>query len=488
MRSISIYTITRNQNLSSLSKLERQLSDREHFLKIREWELESMKSLVHRLEAHMDNVYSLRFFYSYQIPRLGKEFDLLQIKEDQIINIELKSGVVSDEAIRKQLMQNRYYLSVLGCTIQSYTYISSQDRLVRLTNHDHIADADWKDLCRALQKESDDYRRDIDDLFQAELYLISPVSEPARFLKKEYFLTSQQRDIQRQILKKLRIGRYGYFCFTGLPGTGKTLLLYDIAMKLSRRQKVLIIHCGNAGSEWKILHERLRRIDFLADDQLTEEVSLEAYSAVLVDETHLLSAEKLQILLKQYNGHFPLIFSSDSEDAICPDELGTDTIKLIENLPEIHMFHLTNRIRTNAELSSFIQNMMHYTGRKTANFYPHVSAVYANDEGEAEMLLKDYTSQGYQYRPLVCTRYHEMEMTAVRDTKCLVTVLDDRYYYDKNGYLRSRYSCEGKESEVRSLFHQLNQAKEELSIIVKQNEDVYETLLTLLQPGNLKWQ
>ena len=104
------------------------------------------------------------------------------------------------------------------------------------------------------------------------------------------------------------------------------------------------------------------------------------------------------------------------------------------------------------------------------------------------MLLKDYTSQGYQYRPLVCTRYHEMEITAVRDTKCLVTVLDDRYYYDKNGYLRSRYSCEGKESEVRSLFHQLNQAKEELSIIVKQNEDVYETLLTLLQPGNLKWQ
>ena len=483
MRSISIYTITRDQNLSSLSKLERQLSGRGYFLRIREWELESMKSLVRRLEAHMDNVYSLRFFYSYQIPRLGKEFDLLQIKENQIINIELKSGVVSDEAIRKQLMQNRYYLSVLGCTIQSYTYISSQNRLVRLTNHDHIVDADWNDLCRALQKESDDYQGNIDDLFQAELYLISPVLEPARFLKKEYFLTSQQRDIQRQILKKLRTGRCGYFCFTGLPGTGKTLLLYDIAMKLSRRQKVLIIHCGNAGNEWKILHERLRRIDFLADDQLTEDVSLEPYSAVLVDETHLLSAEKLQILLKQYNGHFPLIFSSDSEDAICPDELGTDTIKLIEDLPEIQMFHLTNRIRTNAELSSFIQNMMHYTGRKISNSYPHVSAVYANDDRETEVLLTAYTSQGYQYRPPVCARYNETETTAVRDAERLVIVLDDGYYYDKNGYLRSRYSCKGSCSEVRGLFHQLNQAKEELAIIVKQNEDVYETLLTLLQPG-----
>ena len=475
MKSISIYALTRKQNIEHLQKLEQQLSGREHMLKMKEWELESMRALVERLELHMQDVSALRLFYSFQIPRLGKEFDLLQIRENQIINIELKSGAVSEEAIQKQLIQNRYYLSALG----------KPNRLMRLTNHDHVIEASWNQLCAALQKEGKDYSGDIENLFRAEWYLFSPLTEPNRFLNKEYFLTAQQRDIKRQILKKICEEQTGYFSFSGLPGTGKTLLLYDIAMKLSRRQQVLIIHCGNAGSEWKILHERLRRIDFLADDQLTEEVSLEAYSAVLVDETHLLSAEKLQILLKQYNGHFPLIFSSDSEDAICPDELGTDTIKLIENLPEIYMFHLTNRIRTNAELSSFIQNMMHYTGRKTANFYPHVSAVYANDEGEAEMLLKDYTSQGYQYRPLVCTRYHEMEITAVRDTKCLVTVLDDRYYYDKNGYLRSRYSCEGKESEVRSLFHQLNQAKEELSIIVKQNEDVYETLLTLLQPGRV---
>lgn len=184
MRSISIYALTRNQNKDSLSKLERQLSGREYFLKIREWELQSMKALVRQLESHMTKVCSLRFFYSYQIPKLGKEFDLLQIKDDQIINIELKSGAVSEEAIRKQLMQNRYYLSVLGRSIQSYTYISSQNRLVRLTNHDHIADADWIELCRSLQKESSDYQGNIDDLFQAELYLISPITEPARFLKK----------------------------------------------------------------------------------------------------------------------------------------------------------------------------------------------------------------------------------------------------------------------------------------------------------------
>ena len=52
------------------------------------------------------------------------------------------------------------------------------------------------------------------------------------------------------------------------------MLLYDIAMKLSRRQQICMIHCGNAGKEWKILHKRLQRIAFLSDNQLTENTEL----------------------------------------------------------------------------------------------------------------------------------------------------------------------------------------------------------------------
>ena len=68
MKSISIYTITRNQNIEQLQKLERQLSGRDYFLKMREWELESMKALTAELETCMEDVYALRFFYSFQIP------------------------------------------------------------------------------------------------------------------------------------------------------------------------------------------------------------------------------------------------------------------------------------------------------------------------------------------------------------------------------------------------------------------------------------
>ena len=88
MKAISVYALTREQNIHHLQKLERQLSERDYFLKIKEWELNSMKGLVKQLEGHMKEVYALRFFYSFQIPKLGKEFDLLQIKEDQILNLE----------------------------------------------------------------------------------------------------------------------------------------------------------------------------------------------------------------------------------------------------------------------------------------------------------------------------------------------------------------------------------------------------------------
>ena len=455
MKSISIYTITRNQNIECLQKLERQLSGRTYFLKMREWELESMKALVRELEVHMQDVHALRFFYSFQVPRLGKEFDLLQIKDDQIVNIELKSGKVSDEAVRKQLLQNRYYLSVQGKMIQSYTYISSQERLVRLNNHDHIVEADWDQLCLALQRQSKDYEGDIEDLFQAEMYLFSPVTEPERFLNKEYFLTSQQKDIERRILDKIRKVKYGYFWFSGLPGTGKTLLLYDIAMKLSVHQKVCMIHCGETGKEWKILHDRLLRIAFLSDSQLEECPDLKEYSAILVDEAHLLTEEKLHVILELSEKH-PVIFSSDDEDMISDEEMDRTMIREIEHLPDIQSFHLTNRIRTNAELSSFIQNMMHLPEKRTVRYYPHIQVVYANDEEEAGILLKGYQNQ-------------------------LVFIIDERYYYDEKGYLREQRQKHQKPTAVRTLFHRLNEAREEFAIIVKRNEAVYEVLLELLQ-------
>lgn len=465
MKSVSIYALTRKQNLSNLSRLEYHLSGREKPLKMRAWEINSMRALVDQLEKYMPEVYRLRLFYSFQILRLGKEFDLLQVKENQIVNIELKSGAVSEDAIRRQLIQNRYYLAILGRPVRSYTYISSQNRLVRLTNHDHIVEAEWEQLCAELQEKSADFSGDLEDLFQAEWYLISPLTQPERFLKKEYFLTAQQKDIERQILKSIRIKRGGYYHFSGLPGTGKTLLLYDIAMKLSGRQMVCIIHCGASGQEWKRLHERLRRIVWVSDSQITAEMRLDEYGTVLVDEAHLLDKETLENIVEAA-GKRPVIFTSDCEDQLSPEEVDQSVKLGIAKLPEIQTFRLTNRIRTNEEISSFVQNMMHIPDYKSGRRFPHVTVFYANDDQEAANLIQDAKKQGYQ---------HLLESeVAEKAYDSVAIILDGNYFYDSKKYLRS------KKRTVRNLFHQLNSAKEKLMLIVKDNEPFYAMLLGLL--------
>ena len=172
----------------------------------------------------------------------------------------------------------------------------------------------------------------------------------------------------------------------------------------------------------------------------------------------------------------PIIFSSDSEEMISPKEIDQSTMKRMEELPNLQTFRLTNRIRTNAELSSFIQNMMHLPVRKNQNEFPHVSVVYANDAKEADILVQDYVRQGYHFPQM---ERAELGVTAICDTVKMVVVLDERYYYDDELYFRSIHPMRNGQSEVRSLFHLLNQAKENLTFVVKGNETVYGILLDM---------
>ena len=144
-----------------------------------------------------------------------------------------------------------------------------------------------------------------------------------------------------------------------------------------------------------------------------------------MDEAHLLSMEQLKIL-EERKKQIPVIFSSDTEDMISPEELDREIPQRLAGLPDVQSFHLTNRIRTNAELSSFIQNMMDLSRRKGKNGYPNIEVVYANDDTEAAYLLQGYMRQGY------------LMNSDVRDVNRLAVVIDERYYYDEDSYLRTR--------------------------------------------------
>ncbi|MBR1471763.1 MAG: ATP-binding protein [Lachnospiraceae bacterium] len=501
MRPINIYALTRLSDPTRLTRLERQMSARKKHLKIKLWETEGLKRFSEKMCAVSEETTKLDYFYSFVMPKLGKEFDLLRISEDSIINIELKSGNVSDEAIRYQLLQNRYYLSTLSRTMYFYTYVSGSDRLVRLSGGGRLVGAGWAELADLLLHQGKSYCGDIEDLFQEEKYLISPLTDPDRFLRQEYFLTFQQRDIKKQILKNVKTPTIQGF--TGFPGTGKTILLYDIAMQLSHRDCVCVFHLGSHTPELEQLNERLKRIDFYYCENGILPPVEKKYNAILVDEGHRLNRRMLDAILSLRDcWHAPVIISYDREDLLALSERAECGADILEALPEFLHYRLTNHIRRSCELSAFIRCVIR-TGEAGANknrTYPSVSLSYAKDPEETVRLLRIYQNEGYTYirnSSAALTGLEDVsEMTTeISDAACkeftaVVMILDSGFFYDTSGYLRQKSmsadssaatsSDPVSHSAVRNLFHGLSRAKERIAIVVSENLPVFDTLLSFI--------
>ena len=95
-------------------------------------------------------------------------------------------------------------------------------------------------------------------------------------------------------------------------------------------------------------------------------------------------------------------------------------------------------------------------------------------------MIKNYKSHGYQYRK---EPYDANDNTTGQEhAEYLAVVINDQYYYDEEGYLRSNKQGR-KRNDLMSenIFHYLNQVKESLALVILENEEVYGRLLNLLQ-------
>lgn len=470
---VSIYALTRIDDTGMMGKLERQMSRRKRILNVKGWEVEGIGRLSDHLYQIMPEFPGMKFFYSFMIPKIGKEFDLLRISKDYVVNIELKSKNVSEEVIKKQLIQNRYYLSSLGRNIRSYTYISGEDRLFRLSKGEYLVEADWDRLKEDLLKQQDEYDGDVEDLFDETHFLISPLTDSEKFLNREYFLTYQQRDIRNQILKNIARPEMRMQGFYGLPGTGKTLLLYDIAMSLSVKQRVCVLHFGFFPDELKHLNERLKRIDFYSCRGMNSLPAMDEYAYILVDEGHQMNGKQLDELL-EYSSQTktPVIFAYDQEEAIVKDENDSVLDDRLAGEKDYIEYSLTNRIRMNKELSTFIHSIVCPVKYSHRREYPSVELAYAGSQMELDILLGEFNKNGYVY-------IEDASDTTCKEFDKVVMVIDDKFYYDAEGNLRANDGI--KKYSVRNLFHGLNRAKNNIGIVVYNNETMLGEVLNILQ-------
>lgn len=495
MNPVNLFILSRVDEPSLFSAFENKLSARETSLKVKEHEISCMTALVNLLYENGALLEHFNhFYYSFMIPQIGKEFDLLRINANQIINIELKSQWVSEEKITAQLMKNKHYLSHLNRSILLYTFVESTQTLYRFDENQTILKDTIPRLCMALQKQTDCFHDNIYHLFRVSDFLVSPFHTPERFLKKQYFLTSQQENFKKEMMQQTKKATlFQFFAITGSPGTGKTLLLYDLAMQWAKQGRCCMIHCGTLTKGHQYLAQQLPFIDITDIKEKEADQDFSQYQFILVDESHRMTPQQFAYIVDTTQAyHLTTVFSYDTHPIFFQQEQSVQIVKSIQSLPNCHVYKLSNKVRTNEELASFIDRLMDMHAKEIRPCYPAVSIAFAHNQQEAAVILqeqylkKQYSFLHYAASSEATTPYdndsncYDIQSTASQEFENVVMLLDQSFYYDDAGKLKNTKNPNSEDFYPHLLFQGLTRAREKLALIVIKNEALFKRILSIL--------
>ena len=496
-RPINIYSISRIHDENVFSAVEKHHSQKGEEQRIQHHEIESLRILVDNMVRNGMEIKDFDgFFYGFCIPQIGKEFDLLKLSDKYIINVELKSTNVGKEQILAQLLKNRYYLNHLGKRLALYSIVTDEMQCYKLSLNNELVEVSLDDVMVSLKTVEDEYLTKIDNLFKASQYLVSPLNTPTKFILGEYFLTQAQEHIKNELLKHLDMAfSDASFHLTGKPGTGKTLLLYDIAKTLSKNGSTVIIHCGELADGQRKIGEEIENLEVISAWRLkNDDFDLSKYRFVLVDETHRIyenQFDKICVSLKE-NAQI-CVFSSDPEQVLSSAEKRRDIVGKIRNLNPQKEFVLSERIRTNKEISSFILNMKNLRHKpKVPMNYFNVQLNYANTTQEAQNILEYYRKKGFvfinysksNYETSPYAEYNEdfdTHHVIGQEFDKVVMLMDNSFYYDELGELQG-VPHPNPDYLYPNLFYQgVTRVREELALIIVNAPELFEKITSIVK-------
>lgn len=435
---------------------------------------------------------------------VSEEFDILRFSNDTIINIELKSGDVSKEKIIRQLERHLFLLSSINtsCKVKLFTYRSDENILYEYDNGD-LNEIDFKYLVNNIP---DSYvEENLLTSLNDTSFIISPYSEPERFFSSQYFLNIEQERAREDLLTS----DANYIALKGGPGTGKSLILFDVAKRLSKQgKKVLFIFCS------KIDRSLISRIDGQTNFKFMDIVSIRGlkdpqfldYDILIIDESQRLYKNQLERFLKLFKDK-KFILTVDSQQTLRPEENKLDVQGIFEkngdksNVQVIDC--LTTRVRTDIELATFIKKFFNKGIRDLGVMsFPKVNAVYFKDIESAKHFfthcldnehfvsieMPQYNHSGELQKIFPERSLDAFEVIGKEFEKVLLP-LNERVQYDRDGrlivpiYRKYPYLAEN------SLFQAITRTKKELLILIINNKELFleiEQILTWKEYRNNK--
>lgn len=462
-----------------LAAFEAQLSEREVALdEVKQHEASSVVALVRELQAH--GAKTARpfegFAFSFRIPQISSEFDLLKIADKTVVNIELKSEDVGASRVRRQLARNRTYLAPLERETFTFSFVLSKNALFELDDSGSLRKVSFYRLVDVLRSAGTAYDGTIEELFKVSNYLVSPLNDTRKFLEGAYFLTNHQEHIKARFLDACanrNPQRPPAFIVYGDAGTGKTLLLYDVARSLPHRRgrRVCVIHCGLLSPGHELLNDTQDAFAVLSAKH-SERATLRDYTALLVDEAQRMWPSQLRHVVEEAaKAHIPLYLSLDRRQVLEGGQ-APDVENVVRDAAfDVHAWELSHKIRTNRDLVDFIRSLFGLRGGRESVRTRHVKVSCAADAHTARQMVDAFRLEGHQY--IV------MDGPAVEGCPTPHTVVGQEF--DKVVMAVGPGVDLQSDYRHRQLLYQgLTRARSDIALVVYQNDALLERLLTML--------
>lgn len=466
-------------------------------------ELETFKSLYEKIRFELKPGQKEFFYYGYKNDKvINQEFDLLKFTQDTTLNIELKSKYPEDGKQKLVDTLKRQNHILLNCTknVINYLYILSDEKLykfVRKSNEEYeLLESEFSSLIQDIPSEYIDYNK-LEKISREDL-IISPYSDPEKFVKRLYYLNQNQTMIVSKILKNESKSKN---VIIGGAGTGKSLLLFDLGNKLiNQGKKVILVFCGKLEN-----CSELSRINkFLISDIKTISDNfkqLEEYDVVLFDEFQRIREEQFKNLV---NLDVELmVYSVDKNQALHPTEIFLNIEEKLKNDSSVNEYFLGEKIRQNNEMSWFIRKLLNPTDRKSqpAN-YNKVNVKYFDEEKSAIEYIEYKCEFDFftvieltEYRTKISGKKQRKKLLSIsknthevigKEYDNVIVIFDEYISFDeKNANLISNYKESSDYSnypydENRCYFEALSRVKNKLEIVIINNIELYKEVLEIL--------
>ena len=326
---------------------------------------------------------------------------------------------------------------------------------------------------------------------------MSPFNSTQKFIENKYILTEHQQNIKEEIIQSLtKRDCYNFLGIKGNPGTGKTLLTYDIAKTLiADERKVLIIHCAELNTGQKKLNSH-KGWEIKSISQFSVYIdTLNEYDLIIFDECQRNQKDQFEKLVDNLKVlKKTCVFSYDPQQCFSDWEFQRKIPEIIETELNAKIFELTNTIRINDELSSFINNLFNKSKVNPNSNYTNIDILFFKDYKIAKTHSKTLESldwkafkyTGAKFRSVKYDRYQSnynpnVHQIIGQEFDNIIGIIDEDFYYDQNGLLTSNHVPNSPGYNLDKMLYQiLTRARQKITILIINNKIVFKHCLKII--------